>query len=118
MQLGKFRFARCSAAAFHPLTLYSATIEASFFLSQAIWLFRTRSIRQRAKEAELGWDEFPEAQAWQNNRWRLPSIWNKSSASTVNEMVEGSVDASQQVATPIPGIIRDRKLEVEQCRQV
>jgi len=38
----------------------------SIFVSQGIWLLRTRGIRRRAKEAEKTFDEFPEAQGWQD----------------------------------------------------
>ena len=67
------------------LHLRSAAIEASIFLSQAVWLARTRSIRKRAKEAELIWDEFPEAQAWEEKRWRFH--WRKrNSLSSAGDM--------------------------------
>ncbi len=52
-----------------------AIIEASIFLSQAVWLIRTRKIRRRAKEADLVWDDFPEAQAWQGKGSKLPGNW-------------------------------------------
>lgn len=48
-----------------------AAIEIGIVLSQLIWLFRTRAIRRRAKDAELSWEEFPEAQQWEDRRWRL-----------------------------------------------
>ncbi|KAL8689101.1 MAG: hypothetical protein Q9218_005149 [Villophora microphyllina] len=48
-----------------------ATIEAGIVVSQVIWLIRTRVIRQRAKEAGKVWEDFPEAQAWQENRLRF-----------------------------------------------
>ena len=51
-----------------------AAIEISIVLSQLIWLFRTRAIRKRAKNAELSWEEFSEAQEWEDKRWRLN--WN------------------------------------------
>lgn len=51
-----------------------AAIEMGIVLSQLIWLFRTRAIRKRAKNAELSWEEFPEAQQWEDSRWRLK--WN------------------------------------------
>ena len=51
-------------------SLASAAIEASIFISQAVWLIRTRGIRERAKEAEMSWDDFPEAQEWQQHGWR------------------------------------------------
>lgn len=118
MLVGRFRLAGCGAATFQTLTLYSAAIEASIFVSQAIWLFRTRHIRQRAKEAETDWEKFPEAQAWQNNRWRLSSIWKKTSASAVNEMIECNADASEQVKKPVSEMMRHQTEVIEQCRQV
>lgn len=48
-----------------------ATIEASIFVSQAVWLVRTRNIRARAKEADSSWAEFPEAQEWQQGGLKL-----------------------------------------------
>ena len=51
-----------------------AAIEIGIVVSQLIWLFRTRAIRSRAKNAELSWEEFPEAQQWEDRRWRLN--WN------------------------------------------
>ena len=50
-----------------------AAIEIAIVVSQLIWLFRTRAIRRRAKNAELSWEEFPEAQQWEDRRWRLNS---------------------------------------------
>lgn len=35
------------------------------FISHGIWLLRTRDIQQRAKAAEIGYDDFPEAVEWQ-----------------------------------------------------
>lgn len=36
------------------------------FISHGIWFLRTRSLRRRAKEAGMTFDEFPEAVEWQN----------------------------------------------------
>lgn len=47
-----------------------ATIEAGIFLSQIIWLYRTRAIRKRAHEARLTFEEFPEGQEWQSKGWQ------------------------------------------------
>lgn len=52
----------------------SASIEVGIFSSQAVWLYRTRRIRKRMKEAALPWEEFPEAQEWQDYRWRWKSV--------------------------------------------
>ena len=35
------------------------------FISHGIWLLRTRKIRARAKVAKVEYDDFPEAQEWQ-----------------------------------------------------
>lgn len=43
----------------------SASVEGGMFISHGIWLWRTRGIRKRAKEASLSFDEFPEAVDWQ-----------------------------------------------------
>jgi hypothetical protein len=44
------------------------------FLSHGIWLFRTRRLRKKCKEAGLGFDSHSEALEWQNNgfkfRWK------------------------------------------------
>ena len=39
-------------------------------MSHLVWLFRTRDIRRKAKEANVTWENFPEAQDWESNRWR------------------------------------------------
>ena len=56
----------------------SATVELGIFASQGIWLYRTRNIRKRMKEADMTWEEFPEAQEWQENNWRWPWVGKKS----------------------------------------
>ena len=50
-------------------TMYAlcCTIEMSVVASQLIWLFRTRNIRKRAKEAGKTFDDFPEAIEWQQS---------------------------------------------------
>lgn len=55
-----------------------ASIESTIFISQGIWLYRTRKIRKRMKEAEMTWEEFPEAQDWQNQRWKWRSRQSES----------------------------------------
>ncbi len=95
----------------------SATIEASIFLSQAVWLFRTRKIRQRAKEVGLEWDEFPEAQAWQEDRWRLPWNLKGSNATTVNKTTEGNAVENGQVPIEKSRTMQDQNRDLEECRQ-
>lgn len=46
--------------------IVSAAIEASMFISHGIWFLRTKSLRARAKEAGMTFDEYPEAIEWQN----------------------------------------------------
>ncbi|KAI4095056.1 MAG: hypothetical protein L6R37_007133 [Teloschistes peruensis] len=55
------------------VVMYSlcAAIEAGIFISQGIWLLRTRHIRHRAKEAVTAYEDFPEAQAWQENGFKF-----------------------------------------------
>lgn len=77
------------------LTSDSATIELSIFISQAVWLFRTRKIRQRAKEAEMDWEKFPEAQTWQSNRWRLRSALGMKSRKPVQESEANDADLAE-----------------------
>ena len=108
-----------SVSSFGVLTnMQSATIEASIFLSQAVWLFRTRDIRRRAKEAELDWDEFPEAQAWQEDRWRLPWNWKGSDASASNKMAGSDAAEDESVTNEISPVMQDQNGDIEQCRRV
>ena len=103
---------------FRVLTLCSATIEASIFLSQAVWLFRTREIRQRAKEAGLEWDEFTEAQAWQEDRWQLPWSWKGSTAKTVDKATKGNAAGDGHVPIEKSQTVQDQNRDIEQCRQL
>ncbi|KAI9713933.1 MAG: hypothetical protein M1820_000663 [Bogoriella megaspora] len=54
-------------------TLYAlcAAIELSMFLSHGVWLFRTRKLRRKAKEAGVTFDEFPEYTEWQSKATKL-----------------------------------------------
>ncbi|KAI4235129.1 MAG: hypothetical protein LQ352_008125 [Teloschistes flavicans] len=70
-----------------------ATIEAGIFISHAIWLLRTRGIRRRAKAAETTWEDFPEAQAWQENRMRFPH-WLQRRNADANEKSDSSTSAN------------------------
>ena len=97
--------------------LCSATIEASIFLSQAIWLFRTRQIRRRAKEAGLEWDEFPEAQAWQEDRWRFSRSWKSSDGSVIKEKIEADVAGEARVSIEESRKVPKQSGDIEQCRQ-
>lgn len=45
------------------------------FASHGIWWLRTRGIRCRAKEAEVNYDDFPEAQAWQEKGTNISLNW-------------------------------------------
>ena len=100
------------------LILCSAAIELGIFLSQAVWLFRTRKIRRRAKEAGLDWDEFPEAQAWQEDRLHLRWSWKRSDANAVKGTREG--DAVVDECVPLDGSQKppDQSGDIEQCRPI
>ena len=116
MPLGRLSF-NWREVIFQALTLCSATIELGIFLSQAIWLIRTRKIRRRAKEAGLDWDEFPEAQAWQENRLRLRWKRKRSDTNAVKETTEGDavVDGCVTLEEPQPP---DQSGDIEQCRPI
>ena len=101
------------------IMMCSATIELGIFLSQAVWLFRTRKIRRRAKEAGLDWDDFPEAQAWQEDRLHLRWKRKGSNTDTVKQttidgdaVVDGSVTGGES-QKPL-----DQKGDIEQCRPI
>ena len=98
--------------------LRSATIELGIFLSQAIWLVRTRKIRRRAKEAGSDWDEFPEAQAWQEDRLHLRWKWRRSDANAVKETTEGDAVVDGCVPVEEPQKSSEQNEDVEQCRPI
>lgn len=50
--------------------MLSCSIEWGVFISHGIWLLRTRKLRQRAKDADSSFDEFPEAIEWQQNGFK------------------------------------------------
>lgn len=95
----------------------SASIEASIVLSQVIWLFRTRRIRRRAKEAGLNWDEFPEAQAWQEDRLRVPWHWKRPKISVVDGTTGGDAAGDQPVPIESPQIKQDQSRDIERCKE-
>ena len=117
MPLGKFSF-NWREFLFQALILCSATIELGIFLSQAIWLFRTRKIRRRAKEAGLDWDEFPEAQAWQEDRLHMRWNWKRSDATAVKETTEGDPVVDGCVPVEEPQKPPDQSRDIEQCRPI
>ena len=49
----------------------SCAIEYGMFISHGVWLHRTRGIRKRAKQAQLSFDNFPEAMEWQDKGFKL-----------------------------------------------
>ncbi len=119
MRLGRFFPFDWRDVVRRALILCSATIEASIFVSQAVWLFRTRQIRWRAKEAGLEWDEFPEAQAWQEDRWRLSwSLSLKGSdGSVIKEKMEADVAGEARVSIEESRKVPKQSGDIEQCRQ-
>jgi hypothetical protein len=48
------------------------------FISHGVWLLRTRDLRRRAKDADLPFDELPEARAWQEGGFKLGPMPNLS----------------------------------------
>ena len=42
------------------------------------------------KEAEMTWEEFPEAQVWQENSWRWPWVGKKSEDAKVPDIELGT----------------------------
>ena len=115
MPLGRFSF-NWKEVSFQALMLCSATIELGIFLSQAVWLIRTRKIRRRAKEAGLDWDKFPEAQAWQEDRLHLRWNWKRSDANTVMKATE--CDAVVDSGVPLEESQKPPAQcgDIEQCR--
>ena len=117
MPLGRFSFS-WTEILFQALMSCSAAIELGIFLSQAVWLFRTRKIRRRAKEAGLDWDEFPEAQAWQEDRLHLRWKRKRSDADAVKETTEGDAVVDGCVPIEEPQKPPDQGGDIEQCRPI
>jgi hypothetical protein len=44
------------------------------FISHGIWLLRTRELRRLARDAELIFDDLPEAIEWQAGGFKLPKL--------------------------------------------
>ena len=85
----------------------SAAIEASIFISQAIWLIRTRGIRKHAKEAGMTWEDLPEAQDWEEKGWSLAKRRRANSSSskstTEHECASGDIEqGNQKTAQEVP----------------
>ena len=90
-------------------------------MSQAVWLFRTRKIRRRAKEAGLEWDEYPEAQAWQEDRWRLPWSWKGSEVGEIKEtgrVEAGDATKDGRISIEGSGKVSDQNEDIEQCKHI
>ncbi|KAL8687039.1 MAG: hypothetical protein Q9224_005270, partial [Gallowayella concinna] len=88
-----------------------ATIELGIFLSHGIWLYRTRDIRRRAKEAEMEWEEFPEAQEWQEKRWKFGRIWKRGAGQEPSSGEEVKVDIAEQET------MQEHSKDIESCRK-
>lgn len=41
------------------------------FTSHGVWRLRTRNIRARAKQADMDYDDFPEAKEWQEKAIKI-----------------------------------------------
>lgn len=115
MRLGRFSLFESRGVKSRALMLCSAIIEVAIFLSHAVWLFRTRKIRRRAKEAGLEWIDFPEAQTWQEDRYRLSWSWNKSNASTLNEATGGDVVGDGHASIENSPNVPERSGDIEKC---
>ena len=94
----------------------SASIEASIVLSQVIWLFRTRRIRRRAKEAGLDWDEFPEARDWQEDRLRVPWHWKGPKINVVDGTTGVDAAGDQPIPIELAEIRQDQSGDIERCK--
>lgn len=70
----------------------SALIELCLFISQGIWLLRTRGIRRRAKEAGLGFDDFPEAVEWQDKGFKFPWVSRKEDKQREDQVASNELD--------------------------
>ena len=92
----------------------SAAIEAGIFISQGVWLLRTRSIRRRAKECELKWEDSPEAQEWQENRMRIRGKWTsclkRKKAAVDEEFGKGKAQLNHS-----EGVLQDGTKDDKQC---
>ncbi|KAI9729836.1 MAG: ssk1 response regulator receiver [Cirrosporium novae-zelandiae] len=88
-------------------------LELGIFTSQFIWLFRTRGIRKRAKEAGVPFDEFPEAQEFQNKgRKKTMEISGPSSAVDLelgkcdnNEQMQDSDEGGKEKRSALVDIV-------------
>ncbi|KAI4195113.1 MAG: hypothetical protein LQ350_007391 [Teloschistes chrysophthalmus] len=98
------------------VVMYSvcAAIEAGIFISQAIWLLRTRSIRRRAKEAAIPYEDFPEAQTWQANGFKLTlPTWRRKAEA--DEKSSGNTSAS---ASTVCVAVEDERSEELAAREM
>ncbi|KIV79237.1 hypothetical protein, variant [Exophiala sideris] len=72
---------------FDPLfgTLYAccAFLEMSMFISQGVWLLRTRRLRKKCKEAGVEFDSHPEAMQWQSSGFKIP--WSRPPSTQESE---------------------------------
>ncbi|CAK7237708.1 hypothetical protein SBRCBS47491_010093 [Sporothrix bragantina] len=58
-------------------------IEGSVFVSQGVWLLRTRGLRARARAANLPFDDYEEAMEWQRQGSvdvTFPTLWKRAKA--------------------------------------
>ncbi|KAK4943172.1 hypothetical protein LTR10_017196 [Elasticomyces elasticus] len=70
----------------------SACLEMSMFISQGVWLLRTRRLRKKCKEAGVEFDSHPEAMQWQSSGFKIP--WSRTSSTQESEQTghqEGDV---------------------------
>ncbi|KAF2023841.1 PQ loop repeat protein-like protein [Setomelanomma holmii] len=94
-------------------TMYAlcCTIEMSMVASHLIWLFRTRHMRKRAKDAGMTFDEYDECVSWQAKGINLEKKFSglfKMNAARANALEQEVESDSESVVVPeriIPKII-------------
>ena len=72
------------------------------FISYWIWLLRTRRLRERAEEAGLDFDIFPEAVEWQNNSYKLGCMYANFGRDSHQEAHPSNVEDTEPRGTGIP----------------
>lgn len=85
----------------------------SMVASHLIWLFRTRELRKRAKEANMTFDEFPEAVQWQSQGIDLEArIIKTFSRKTKTEKQDGEGNQEAVVETETIGVTKENMVSI------
>ena len=61
----------------------------------------------------MDWDEFPEAQAWQEDRWRLPWSWKGSDANANDKTAGGIAAEDEDAIIEISRAMQDQTGDIE-----